>query len=183
VQRHGVAAMPAWQHRIVLVTSPWLSSNSTTVMWPTVRSWTVFKPTLPQGSRSDGPYVVPVVVNCSYCTPDDGYGKYPKHVEWTCNKIKILVLHLVGPFVCIYIGTTCYRPSASYPCCRNKYFLFLRCDTSRTSPRSALSWIAQLLGELRLKSMGNSTSRRSWGNHCVLKMYGCCYTASANLFR
>jgi hypothetical protein len=25
--------------------------------------------------------VVPVAVNCSYCTPDDGYGKYPKHVE------------------------------------------------------------------------------------------------------
>jgi hypothetical protein len=44
-----------------------------------------------------------VVVNCSYCTPDDGYGKYPKHVEWSCNKIKILVLHLVGHFVCIYI--------------------------------------------------------------------------------
>jgi hypothetical protein len=26
-------------------------------------------------------YVVPVAVNYSYCTPDDGYGKYPKHVE------------------------------------------------------------------------------------------------------
>jgi hypothetical protein len=46
-------------------------------------------------------YVVPVVVNCSYCTPDDGYEKYQKHVEWSCNKIKIIVLHLVGHFVCI----------------------------------------------------------------------------------
>jgi hypothetical protein len=72
-------------------------------MWPTAWSWTVFKPTLPQGSRSDVTYVVPVVVNCSYYTPDDGYGKYPKHVEWSCNKIKILVLHLVGHFVCMYI--------------------------------------------------------------------------------
>jgi hypothetical protein len=26
-------------------------------------------------------YVVQVAVNYSYCTPDDGYGKYPKHVE------------------------------------------------------------------------------------------------------
>jgi hypothetical protein len=48
-------------------------------------------------------YVVPVVVNCSYCTPDDGYGKYAKHVKWSCSKIKILVLHLVGHFVCVYI--------------------------------------------------------------------------------
>jgi hypothetical protein len=60
------------------------------------------KPTLPQSSRSDVTYVVPVVVNCSYCTPDDGYGTCPKHVEWSCNKIKILVLHLVGHFVCMY---------------------------------------------------------------------------------
>jgi hypothetical protein len=43
-----------------------------------------------------------VAVHCSYCTPDYGYGKYPKHVEWSCNKIKILVLHLVGYFMCIY---------------------------------------------------------------------------------
>jgi hypothetical protein len=26
-------------------------------------------------------YVVPVAGNYSYCTPDDGYGKYPKHVQ------------------------------------------------------------------------------------------------------
>jgi hypothetical protein len=26
-------------------------------------------------------YVVPVAVNYSYFTPDDGYGKCPKHVE------------------------------------------------------------------------------------------------------
>jgi hypothetical protein len=62
------------------------------------------KPTLPQGSRVNVTSVVPAVVNCSYCTPDDGYGKCPKHVEWSCNKIKILVLHLVGHFVCIYKG-------------------------------------------------------------------------------
>jgi hypothetical protein len=73
------------------------------VMWPTTRSWTIFKRTLPQKSRSDVTYVVPVAVNCSYCTPDDGYGKYLKHVEWSCNKIKILVLNLVGNFVSIYI--------------------------------------------------------------------------------
>jgi hypothetical protein len=47
-------------------------------------------------------YVVPVAVNYSYCTPDDGHGKYPKHVEWSCNKIKIIVLHLVGHFVYIF---------------------------------------------------------------------------------
>jgi hypothetical protein len=28
--------------------------------------------------------------------PDDGCGKYPKHVEGSCNKTKILVLHFAG---------------------------------------------------------------------------------------
>jgi hypothetical protein len=36
-----------------------------------------------------------MAVNCSYFTPDDEYEKYPKHVEWSCNKIKILVLHFL----------------------------------------------------------------------------------------
>jgi hypothetical protein len=41
---------------------------------------------LPQNSRSTVTYVIPVIVNCSYCTPDDGRGECPKHVEWSCNK-------------------------------------------------------------------------------------------------
>jgi hypothetical protein len=45
--------------------------------------------------------VVPMAVNCSYCTSDDGYGMCLKHLEWSCNEIKILVLHLVGHFMCI----------------------------------------------------------------------------------
>jgi hypothetical protein len=36
---------------------------------------------LSQRSLPNVTYVVPVAVNCSYSTPDDGYGKYPKHVE------------------------------------------------------------------------------------------------------
>jgi hypothetical protein len=39
----------------------------------------------------------------SGCTPDNGYGKYTKRVECSCIKIKILVLHLSGHFVCIYL--------------------------------------------------------------------------------
>jgi hypothetical protein len=79
---------------------------STTVMWPAARTWTIFKRTLPQSSRSNVTYDVPVAVNCSYCTTDVGYGKYPKHVEWSCNKIKILVLHLIGHFVCVCLCST-----------------------------------------------------------------------------
>jgi len=30
------------------------------------------------------------------CTPDDGCGWHPKHVEWTCRIIDCFVLHLVG---------------------------------------------------------------------------------------
>jgi hypothetical protein len=48
-------------------------------------------------------YVVQLAVNCSYCTPDDGYGEYPKHVQSSCNKINILVLQLFGHFFCICI--------------------------------------------------------------------------------
>jgi hypothetical protein len=46
-------------------------------------------------------YVAPVAVNYSYCTPDYGYGNYPKHVEWSWNKIKI-VFHLVD-ILCIHL--------------------------------------------------------------------------------
>jgi hypothetical protein len=61
-----------------------------------------FKRTLQQSLCPSVTYVVPVAVNCGYGTPDSGYRNYPKHVEWSCNKIKILVLRLVGHFVCIY---------------------------------------------------------------------------------
>jgi hypothetical protein len=37
--------------------------------------------TLPQNSRPNVTYVIAVTVNCSYCTPDDGRGECPKHVE------------------------------------------------------------------------------------------------------
>jgi hypothetical protein len=85
----------AWLH---LPTTP----NSTTVMWPTARSWIIFKRTLPQTSRSSVTYIVPVAVNCSYCAPDDGYGMYPKHVKWCCNKIRVLVSHFLD-ISCVYI--------------------------------------------------------------------------------
>jgi hypothetical protein len=77
-------------------------SNSTTVMWPTARLWTLFKRTLPQRSRSSATYVVPVVVNYSYCTADDGYGKYPKRVFCMCIYIYIYMCVCVCVCVCAY---------------------------------------------------------------------------------
>jgi hypothetical protein len=41
----------------------------------------IFKRISPHSSRPNVTYAIPVAVNFSYCTPDDGYGKYPKHVE------------------------------------------------------------------------------------------------------
>jgi hypothetical protein len=38
-----------------------------------------------------------------YCTPYDGCGKCPKHVHWSCNKTKILVLHFVGLYIYIVL--------------------------------------------------------------------------------
>jgi hypothetical protein len=54
------------------------------------------KRTLPQNSRSSVTYVIPVTVNCRCCATDDGRGDCPKHVEWSCNKTKTLLLYLVG---------------------------------------------------------------------------------------
>ena len=39
---------------------------------------------------------VPEAVVTVLCTPDDGCGWHPKHVEWTCRIIDCFVLHLVG---------------------------------------------------------------------------------------
>ena len=33
-------------------------------------------------------WLVPVAVTTVLCTPDDGCGRHPKHVEWHCSKIK-----------------------------------------------------------------------------------------------
>jgi hypothetical protein len=67
-------------------------------------------------------HVEPVAVNYSYCTPADWYGKYRKHVEWSCNKIKILVLHLVGRFMCISIEKDARNHER-----KKATFLFVKC--------------------------------------------------------
>jgi hypothetical protein len=59
----------------------------------------LLKSTLPQNSRPNVTYVIPVIINCSYYTPDDGHGECPKHIMWSCDNTKILLLHLVG---CLY---------------------------------------------------------------------------------
>jgi hypothetical protein len=56
----------------------------------------LLKRTLPHNSRSSVTYVIAVTVNCSSCTPDYGRGECPKHVEWSCNKTKIVLLYIVG---------------------------------------------------------------------------------------
>jgi hypothetical protein len=94
--------------RVRLKCPNWVDSHITLVL---TRPWCcdyppdldIFKWTLPQCSLPNVTYVVPVAVSYSYCTPDNGYRKYPKHVEWSCNKIKLLVLHLVRYFMCILI--------------------------------------------------------------------------------
>jgi hypothetical protein len=43
--------------------------------------WKGLKWTLPRNSRANVTYDIPVTVHCSYCTPDDGRGECPKHVE------------------------------------------------------------------------------------------------------
>ena len=40
-------------------------------------------------------WLVPVAVTTVLCTPDDGCGRHPKHVEWYCSKIKYR-LHIVA---------------------------------------------------------------------------------------
>jgi len=43
-----------------------------------------------------GSCTVPEAVVTVLCTPNDGCGWHPKHVEWTCRIIDCFVLHLVG---------------------------------------------------------------------------------------
>ena len=40
-------------------------------------------------------WLVPVTVTTVLCTPDDGCERHPKHVEWSCSKIKYR-LHIVA---------------------------------------------------------------------------------------
>ena len=41
-----------------------------------------------QASLEGGSCAVPEAVVTVLCTPDDGCGWHPKHVEWTCRKIR-----------------------------------------------------------------------------------------------
>ena len=50
--------------------------------------------TLDWGS-STNTWIVPVAVTTVLCTPDDGRGRHPKHVECYCSKIKYR-LHIVA---------------------------------------------------------------------------------------
>jgi hypothetical protein len=51
-----------------------------------------------------------VALNCSYCTPDDGYRNYPKHVQWSCNEIKIQCCILLD-ISCMYIRYALFKTS------------------------------------------------------------------------
>jgi len=59
---------------------------------PTWPSWPRWRQVAAQKIRP-----VPEAVVTVLCTPDDGCGWHPKHVEWTCRIInRLLLLHLVG---------------------------------------------------------------------------------------
>jgi hypothetical protein len=68
--------------------------------------------------------VVPVLYQWPWttvhCTPDNGCGKCPKRVEWSCNKTKILVLHL-GLY--IYVCTHIYIHTHMVMCSSWKYYI------------------------------------------------------------
>jgi phenylalanyl-tRNA synthetase alpha subunit len=50
--------------------------TATFVPWLTARLWTLLNGFYHYAHDPTLTYVVPVAVNCSYCTADDGYGKY-----------------------------------------------------------------------------------------------------------
>jgi len=53
-----------------------------------------------------GSWMVPEAEVTVLCTPDDGCGWHPKHVEWTCRIIDCVVLHLIRQLIYIYSDTT-----------------------------------------------------------------------------
>jgi hypothetical protein len=82
-------------------------------------------------------YVVPVTVNCSYCTSDDGCGECPKHVELSCNKTKILLLHLVV-YLCTYVENDArnHEPTKITPSVANTFSVII----SNVGNYFALNW-------------------------------------------
>ena len=52
--------------------------------------WTAFQ-TWPRWKKVAAPITWPVLeaVVTVLCTPDDGCGQHPKHVQWSCSKIKL----------------------------------------------------------------------------------------------
>ena len=55
--------------------------------------WSYLLPTWPRWKKVASTIIwpVPEAVVTVLCTPDDGCGQHPKHVEWSCSKIKLTV--------------------------------------------------------------------------------------------
>jgi len=56
-----------------------------------------------------GSWTVPEAVVTDLCTPDDGCGRHPKHVEWTCRIINRL-LCVASRWTIINIDQRCTEP-------------------------------------------------------------------------
>ena len=55
-------------------------------------------------------WLVPVAVTTVLCTPDDGCGRHPKHVEWSCSKIKYRLRIVASRWTFINIDLWCTEP-------------------------------------------------------------------------
>jgi hypothetical protein len=73
--------------------------------------WTFVKRIITQRSLPNVTYVVPVAVNYSYCNPDDGCGKYPKHVSDTAKNQDTGVAFCWTFRVCVF--TWCLKSSVN----------------------------------------------------------------------
>ena len=58
------------------------------------------------------------------CTPDDGRGWHPKHVEWTCRIIDCFVAHLVGQLLIQISDARNHKHKRSYFCLGYTCYLY-----------------------------------------------------------
>jgi hypothetical protein len=127
----------------------------------------ILKHTLPQRSLPNITYVVLVAVNCSYCTPDDGYGNYPKHVEWSCNKIQILVsrtcwkvreVRLIGDHIWIHLVFFLSYPIVRWLVVIGEGVSYERSFIVYSGVDSESHWVVALVGHLLRDCRSRKTS-------------------------
>jgi len=114
---------------------------------------------------------VPEAVVIVLCTPDDGWGWHPKHVEWTCRIInRLLCITSLGQLL-IYIYIYIYRVSQEE--CAEFGRVFLMFNYSGITQNTYIqSWTVTEIIDREKCGLHRSrrTVRRPWLHTCPMRL-------------